>query len=315
MITGHWGGGGGGGGVSSLDDVISDLYTIEEAAEQLGLSLNHSKSESVCSDPMVKREMLSVSTDFHSVDPADACLLGAPLGEMDSINVALKQKSDELKLMGERLQVLFSHDALCLLTDTFSLPKTLYLLRTLPCFCSTILDSLDSVQHHLLESICNVHLSDNAWLQASLLVKSGGLGIRNFATLAPSSFLASAAGSSDLTKAILPPSMVNSKCPFYNAAISLWKQGHVTDPPSGSLSGSRKAWDAPHISATVSHLMENTDSVSRGNLLASQKKESGAWRQPPRNISLGSEDGQQVHQSCCGTPPRCSTLYSPHSCA
>ena len=110
----------------SLDDVLSDLYTIEEAAEQLGLSLNHKKSEIVCSDPMVKREMLSVSPDFHSVDPADACLLGAPIGERDSIDAVLKQKLDEMKLMGERLQVLFSHDALCLLTNAFSLPKILY---------------------------------------------------------------------------------------------------------------------------------------------------------------------------------------------
>ena len=96
---------------------------------------------------------LSVSPDFHSVDPADACLLGAPIGERDSIDAVLKQKLDEMKLMGERLQVLFSHDALCLLTNAFSLPKILYLLRTLPCFCSTIMDSLDSVQRHLLESI------------------------------------------------------------------------------------------------------------------------------------------------------------------
>ena len=52
---------------------------------------------------MVKREMLSVSPDFHSVDPADACLLGASIGERDSIHAVLKQKLDEMKLMGERL--------------------------------------------------------------------------------------------------------------------------------------------------------------------------------------------------------------------
>ena len=64
---------------------------------------------------------------------------------MNSIDAELKQKFDELKFMGERLQVLFSHDALCLLTNAFSLPKIPYLLRISPCFCSTILDSLDSV--------------------------------------------------------------------------------------------------------------------------------------------------------------------------
>ena len=51
-----------------LDYVLSDLHTIEEAAEQLGLSLNHKKSESVHSDPMVKREMLSVSQLMENTD-------------------------------------------------------------------------------------------------------------------------------------------------------------------------------------------------------------------------------------------------------
>ena len=83
------------------------------------------------------------------------------------------------------------------------------------------MDSLDSVQRHLLESICNVHLSDNAWLQASLPVKSGGLGIRSFAMLAPSAFLASAAGSSDLTKAILPLPWSTASVPF-----SMWQCLH-----------------------------------------------------------------------------------------
>ena len=135
------------------------------------------------------------------------------------------------------------------------------------------------MQRHLLESICNVHLSDNAWFQASLQVKPGGLGIRSFSMLAPSAFLASAAGSSDLTKAILPTSMINSKCPFFDAAMSSWMQGHTTDPPSGSLAGSQRAWDTPYISAAVSHHMDNADPVSRSRLLSSQQKESGAWLQ------------------------------------
>ena len=56
--------------------------------------------------------MLSVSPDFHSVDPADACLLGAPIGERDSIDAVLKQKLDEMKLMGEDYRFFF-HMMLC----------------------------------------------------------------------------------------------------------------------------------------------------------------------------------------------------------
>ena len=199
---------------------------------------------------------------------------------------------------------MFTHQCLLLAEDP------LYLLRTSPCFCSTIMDSLDSVQCHLLESICNVHLSDNAWLQASLPVKSGGLSIRSFATLAPSAFLASAAGSSDLPKAILPPSMVNSKCPVFDVATSLWMQGHATDP----LAGSQRAWDTPHISAAVSHLMENADPVSRSRLLSSQQRESGAWLQAPPISALGLKMDNESIRVAVGL--RLSApLCSPHCCA
>ena len=100
--------------------------------------------------------------------------------------------------MGERLSLLHSQDALLLLRNAFSLPKALYVLRTAPCFESAILNNLDCLQRKLLESICNVQLDDNAWTQASLPILAGGLGIRSFARLAPSAFLASVAGSSQI---------------------------------------------------------------------------------------------------------------------
>ena len=126
--------------------------------------------------------------------------------------------------------------------------------------------------------------------------------------------LCHAAGSSDLTKAILPQSMVNSKCPFFDAAMSSWIQGHARDPPSGSLAGSQRAWDTPHISAAVSHLMENADSVSRSRLLSSQQKESGAWLQALPISALGMRmDNESIRVAVglrLGAP-----LCSPHCCA
>ena len=75
-----------------------------------------------------------------------------------------------------------------------------YVLRKSPSFTSSsLLGAFDGVLRALLESICNIQLSDLGWIQASLPVIIGGLGIRSVTMLAPSAFLASAAGTSEIS--------------------------------------------------------------------------------------------------------------------
>ena len=61
----------------------------------------------------------------------------------------------------------------------------------------------------------NVEISDDQWTQASLPVHLGGLGIRSVSSLAPSAFLASAAGTKELQDVILPPTYI-----FIDDAVS-----------------------------------------------------------------------------------------------
>ena len=79
---------------------------------------------------------------------------------------------------------------------------------TAPCFLSAKLARFDESLRHLLCVILNVQSlhDDSALLQASLPVRSGGIGIRRSVQLAPSAYLASAAGCSELIPQILPPS-------------------------------------------------------------------------------------------------------------
>ena len=60
----------------------------------------------------------------------------------------------------------------------------------------------DHLQRSVLNDIANIDLVNNnsTWAQASLPVWSGGLGIRSAVQLAPSTFLASVAGSSEETR-------------------------------------------------------------------------------------------------------------------
>ena len=55
----------------------------------------------------------------------------------------------------------------------------------------------------MLSSITNCALDEVAWVQASLPIRVGGLGIRSVVVLASSAFLASAAATSDFQTAIL----------------------------------------------------------------------------------------------------------------
>ena len=60
-----------------------------------------------------------------------------------------------------------------------------------------------------LYTIVNTHMSDTHWQQASISVKSGGLGIQRAASLALPAFLASSEATFDLQAAILSDGVQN----------------------------------------------------------------------------------------------------------
>ena len=103
--------------------------------------------------------------------------------------------------LGERLKLLSAHDALLLLHYCFALPKLMYTLSSAPCFKSPVLESYDDCLCEILGSVTNNLLERDspAWVQASLPVKLGGLGIRSVVGVAPSAYLASSHASVDLS--------------------------------------------------------------------------------------------------------------------
>ena len=138
--------------------------------------LNHSKSEIICKDEQSKLEMLSCFPSRHPTLPSRAILFGSPIGGTEAIDEVWESKIKQLKTLGSRLELLHSQDALCLLRSALSLPKVLYILRTSPSFLSPLLANLDNVLRCLLESICNIRLSDQSWLQAPFPSTLGGWG-------------------------------------------------------------------------------------------------------------------------------------------
>ena len=151
--------------------------------------------------------------DLMVTSPDKATLLGAPLGDVDSISETILEKTRKLRIMGERLQHLHAHDTFLLLRHSIAILRLLYTLRTSPCFLSPELSEYDSLLRSIASSLVNIHFQDNdpAWLQVSLPVNQGGLGIRSAGQLAPSAFLASTAASSTLAHLMLP----HASTPFH----------------------------------------------------------------------------------------------------
>jgi len=125
---------------------------------------------------------------FQRVLPSDATLLGAPLFHGPVPDQAWADRCDDLAIAIKRLSQLGSHDALLLLRSSFSTPKVLHLLRCSPSVAHSSLARFDSLLTSAIQGITNSDLSGIQWLQASLPVKDGGLGVRRVSSLALPAF-------------------------------------------------------------------------------------------------------------------------------
>ena len=189
------------------EEVLSDLRLIEEEASELGLELNRSKTELICSDHTTRGIVLSSFPGVRVVNIEQVELLGSPLGDASLVDACVSGKIELLELMGDRLYHLHSHDAITLLRHSFAIPKMMHVLRI-----SLHLEDYDVLLRSILSNITNIRFEDNqsSWIQATLPVSKGGLGIRSAVHLASSAFLASADGSVALVNQILPLRLHNT---------------------------------------------------------------------------------------------------------
>ena len=239
--------------------------------------------------------MSSILTSFptlHPSDPRHAILLGSPIGGIEAIEDTIKAKVADLQRLGEHLPLLEAHDSLCLLRSVFAIPKVLYILRTAPCFLSPSLDHFDSLQRSLIESICNIQLSDASWLQASLPINGGGLGIRSAAMLAPSAYIL---GFSCWQRFHLTGHSTHRHDPFPSihpgpGSGQMGKMGRrVCQAPLGVATTKQKTWDSVVVESCFSRLLNQqaANPRERARLQACSQKESGAWLTAPPISSLG----------------------------
>ena len=96
-------------------DVLQDLHDIEKQAEEIGLHLNKSKSEVICKSSATSTMWKARVPDIQLTPPERATLLGFSLGYIESLDQAMSEKIEQLKVMGNRVKYLRSQDTLYLL--------------------------------------------------------------------------------------------------------------------------------------------------------------------------------------------------------
>ena len=257
----------------SLSTVADDIATITTIGPSYGLQLNSLKCEVITKTGAVNHEAFR---GFQQETPDTAMLLGAPLSTGSALTECLSSRCTDLSRAIERLKLISAHDALVLLKNSLSAPKLLHTLRAACCVDHHLLKEFDDQLRSGLSSICNVSLTDDQWLQASLPVRNGGLGLRRVSSLASSAFLASAAGTRQLQDLILH--RVNTaNDDIYDSCLTN-RISSGTQSPDDSDIHKQRMWDKAVVDAEYTQLISKYKEPShRARLLAAAAPHSGDW--------------------------------------
>ena len=123
-------------------------------------------------------------------------------------------------------------------------------LRASPYYAHETLTTFDQLLSDGLSKICNISLPDNQWLQVSLHVDFGGLGIRRVSSLAFTTFLASTVATRDLQDQILYTDLLSPYSDL-DRYRQLWhdRNGQVQSLTSPA---EQQTWDKPIVERELS---------------------------------------------------------------
>jgi hypothetical protein len=256
-------------------DVAADVHHLIQSGSKMGLHLNPSKCE-VISHPDLHIDD-PVLQSFTPVCVDNASLLGAPLFCGSILDETWADRCEDLRRATERLSLLNAQDALLMLRVSFSAPRVQHLMRCSPSVDNPALDTFDGLLKTALSRISNTDISDIQWLQASLPIKQGGLGIRQVRSLALPAYLASAASTLDLQTQILS-SCSSSTDSYFESSLTAWQNAYGSLSLEAPLPGKQSFWDKPGILVSRTQVESSyTDPYQMARFLAAAAPHSGDW--------------------------------------
>ncbi|ESO01848.1 hypothetical protein HELRODRAFT_161026 [Helobdella robusta] len=147
----------------------------------------------------------------------------------------------------------------------------------LQCFDQTLRDGF--------QSIFNVSLDPKGWLQATLPISVGGLGLGTVVDLAPSAFLASAAATVPLQNLLLPRDKIysdNFRTQVFDGFRTVHGAGICIETRS------QKELNAPFISSSVAKLLDlNQSNFDKAKIMAVKSELGSSWLKAVPNSACG----------------------------
>jgi hypothetical protein len=270
-----------------LEDLHHDLTHLREASSLMGLSLNDSKCELIITQPAADRPA-DILQGIPRVNADEGTLLGVSVLGGTALDKVLADRVRCSSILAQRLKGLQAHDALTILRHSLSIPTLQNILRASSCFNHLKLLEYDAHLRQSLSAVLNVELDDNAWLQASLPVKQGGLGTRSANQVAPSAYLAASHRSEHLVTSLLS----TCKIPYHDsqrqAAQAAWTALGGVSTPVGEGAKSQKCWDGEIAHATFNHLLSSAhNELAAARLRAAAAPHSGDWLHVPPLTAAG----------------------------
>jgi len=118
------------------------------------------------------------------------------------------------------------------------------MLRCSPSVSHPSLEKFDALLKQAIQRITNSDISDLQWIQANLLVRDGGLGVRRVSSLALPAFLASAASTQSPQDDVLTD-CVQCESDFLQSYLTVWSAnfGDMLD----ALPTKQPFWDRPGV--------------------------------------------------------------------
>jgi hypothetical protein len=299
----------------SPETVLNDFHTIIKMAAEIGLKVNTSKCEIFfCS----QRIDSSIVSKFEKICPGiritskdDLQLLGAPIFEEAHVH-HFKIKQHKLNLLISRLEQINPHVAYFLLKNCLFIPKMSYFLRTCALWkFSSLLEDMDSLLKESLESILNICLNTKQWLQATLPISFGGLGIRRISDICLPTFLSSSHGVQDLMSSLLPFMDIKIQVHYYEEALNKWLSVNNETPSSLKI---QKSWDMINIKRVIESELQFDSDFDKARFKAIQQRESGAWLHAFPSKNIGTCLDKQDFQTSVGLRLGCR-LFENHICS
>ena len=254
----------------------------------------------------------SISNGIQRMNVKNEFLLGSPLTEAAS-TLCLENKTKDLMNLTEKLKQISSHSAYYLLRFSLTTPRLIFFLRGSPMWRNVSgLQRYDDVLKNSLETLFNLHLTEKAWIESSLPIKKGGIGIRHASDIALPCFLSSMYNVSSLLNQLLHETYRHDDLVQVEAEEQWCKK--FGELPEESLRPLQSTWEINEITQKLEtiHAWPN-EKMDKARLLANSSEESGAWLQALPSTQLGthlSNDEFRVAVALrLGSP-----IMQPHKC-